>query len=63
MSPHFEGDPEYQYNFLVEQAENFSYSEFVSKSKSKIMENCVPAVENLFKRFFVVDAAKRITFS
>lgn len=44
-------------------AKNFSYKEAVKASKKKKMDNCTPEIEDLFKKMFEVDIAKRITFA
>lgn len=44
-------------------AENFSYSAVVKKTKKRMMSNCTPEIESLFKQIFEVNTLKRINFA
>lgn len=52
INPHLEGNKELLGQELIKQATNFSYKEFVNKSKYKCVENCTPEMEDLFARIF-----------
>lgn len=41
---------------LIKQSSVFSYAEAVKRSKKKVMENCTPETEDLFKRLFNPEA-------
>lgn len=63
LNPHLAESMNLQYEDLVKQAKDFSYSAFVSRSKFKLMENCTSEVENLFSQMFEISPNERITFS
>jgi hypothetical protein len=44
-------------------AKDFSYKKLVDLSKKRIMANCTPEVEDLFKKIFNPNPDDRITFS
>lgn len=44
-------------------AKDFSYKKVVDQSKKRIMANCTPEVEDLFKKIFNPNPETRITFS
>lgn len=46
----------------MKQVNGFSYTESVQKTKKKKMENCIPEVEDLFKRIFIGNPRQRISF-
>lgn len=37
---------------LIKVATNFSYKTFVQNSRKKIMDNCTPEMQDLFKKIF-----------
>ena len=47
---------------MKEESRDFSYKRCVQKSKKKLMQNCTPEMEDLFKRIFEEDPEERITF-
>lgn len=44
-------------------AEKFSYKLAVNNTRKKIVENCTPDMEDLFKKIFTIDRVKRINFA
>lgn len=55
--------PERKYVELKKLASNFSYAASVKDSKKKIVSNCTPDLEDLFRCMFDLDPDNRITFS
>ena len=44
-------------------ATNFNYTEYVEKSKKKLVKNCTPDIQDLFRKIFHPEPNKRITFA
>lgn len=61
--PNSHSKPEQKRLDLIKYAKNFSYKAAVSNSSKKLMGNCTPEIEDLFKKMFDPDASKRINFA
>ena len=60
INPHYE--IERKEAELKKLAKNFSYKKSVENTKKKLLDNCTPETEDLFKKMFDIDAESRISF-